>query len=652
MARDLLSSDGSDSEDAGAEVQAGELKVNEEFARRFEYNKKREEMQRLEDKLGKTTTGKRKRDDEDDDTSDDDDSESSSETEDEGELVTETIDKQIMETINAIRSKDPRVYDSSVKFYTEEDDETQTQQPKPKKEKPMHLQDYHRQNLLNGITATEEEEDQDAPMTYIQEQEHLKKSIVSEIHAAAAVAESDNEDEAENDDAFLVAKPKDKQSQQQPKEQQQVVTLDVENADKDPETFLSNFMVSRAWAAPADSNLHPFESDDDEEERRADEFEEAYNLRFEDPEKSNEKLRSHARDLAEKYSVRRKEVNPRQKKREAEKARKEAEKQQRKEEKARLRKLKIEELEEKVKKIKQAAGLKTKDIRPEDWAHLVEEDWDDAKWEEEMQKRFGDEYYAEQEDGSDDDDDNNNDETNSSKKKKKIRKPKFDDDIDIKDIVPDFEEEGLQKPAIGLSDEDADEDSLGAGGAAEGAPDKKKPRKSELKKLKEQEKRDAKKERRIIEQLVDHQLQFELESSLLPSQKKQKQAAGGFRYRETSPKSFGLTARDILLADDKQLNEFAGLKKLASFRDPEKKRKDAKHLGKKARLRKWRLETFGSEEGVQASELVPAEPKTQAEAGPNAEADDETMAVDIRTNGKKKRRRKNKNKTAAQETEA
>lgn len=46
MARDLLSSDGSDSEDASAEVQAGELKVNEEFARRFEYNKKREEMQR------------------------------------------------------------------------------------------------------------------------------------------------------------------------------------------------------------------------------------------------------------------------------------------------------------------------------------------------------------------------------------------------------------------------------------------------------------------------------------------------------------------------------------------------------------------------------------------------------------------------------
>ena len=46
MARDLMSSDGSESEDGGAEVQTSDLKVNESFARRFEHNKKREELQR------------------------------------------------------------------------------------------------------------------------------------------------------------------------------------------------------------------------------------------------------------------------------------------------------------------------------------------------------------------------------------------------------------------------------------------------------------------------------------------------------------------------------------------------------------------------------------------------------------------------------
>ncbi|KAI1630033.1 KRI1-like family C-terminal-domain-containing protein [Exophiala viscosa] len=594
MARDLMSSDGSESEDGGGDVQSSDLRVNESFARRFEHNKKREELQRLQEKLGKTSR-KRKRDDEagsEDDSTD----ESTSESEDEGELVTEVLDSEIVATINAIRSKDPRVYDPSAKFYSETS-ESQQGDSRRKKEKPMHLQDYHRQNLLNGNADAGETED--APLTYNQEQEQLKKSIIGEINATAEESESDDEEEdATIDDKFLVAKHREK-----PAKQQQV-KLDVDNADKDPETYLSNFMVSRAWVA-ANLNLHPFESDDDEEDKRAEEFEEAYNLRFEDPAKSNEKLRSHARDVAAKYSVRRDEANPRQKKREAEKAVKEAEKQQRKEEKARLRKLKIEQLEEKVRKIKRAAGVSTKDIQPEDWSHFVDDEWDDARWEQEMQKRFGDDYYAQQDVGT---------EEETTEGKSKVRKPKFDDDIDIKDIIPEFEAE--EKAEFSLTDEDQ--------------PAKKKKKAN---KMKDDKKRDAKKERRIIEQLVDDQLQMELESSL-----PQKTA---FRYRESSPKSFGLSARDILLADDKQLNEFAGLKKLASFRDAEKKRKDQKHLGKKARLRKWRLDTFGNEEGLQASELIPS--KSEERTEPDGQND----ASNIITKGKKKRRRSKKNKVEA-----
>ncbi|KIW95134.1 uncharacterized protein Z519_03718 [Cladophialophora bantiana CBS 173.52] len=593
MARDLLSFDSSDGEDGGGDGgPSSELKVNEAYARRFEHNKKREELQRLEEKLGKSSTSRKRKRGENESLSDDDDGphsddDSTSESEDEGELVTEALDSEIMATLNAIRSKDPRVYDQSATFYTNDDDAGEPA-TKTKKEKPMHLRDYHRQNLLNGNAEAEGEDT--VPLTYNQEQEQLKKSIIGEINAAAA---DEDEDEDDGDGKFLIAKTGEMKFKPD-------VVLDVENADKDPETFLSNFMSSRAWAAPDPSNLHPFESDDDEEDRRAEEFEEAYNLRFEDPEKSNETLRSHARDLAAKYSVRRQEANPRQKKREAEKAKKEAEKQQRKEEKARLRKLKIEELEEKVRRITRAAGIRTQDMRPEDWSHLVDDDWDDAKWEEEMHKRFGDEYYAEQEVQSED-------ETGATKRKP--RKPKFDDDIDIKDIVPDFDEG--DKADFSLTDEEA--------------PTKKKKAKKSV----EESKRDAKKERRIIEQLVADQLQLELNSSL-PNKK-----TGGFAYRETSPKSFGLTARDILLADDKQLNEFVGLKKLASFRDPEKKRKDMKNLGKKARLRKWRLETFGDEEGLQASNLIPAQP----EVG-NDRAEGDEAGVDVRTEAKKKRKRR------------
>ena len=44
--RNLLDDSDSESEDGGAPVTAPELKVNQEFARRFEHNKKREERQR------------------------------------------------------------------------------------------------------------------------------------------------------------------------------------------------------------------------------------------------------------------------------------------------------------------------------------------------------------------------------------------------------------------------------------------------------------------------------------------------------------------------------------------------------------------------------------------------------------------------------
>jgi protein KRI1 len=46
MAKELLSSDDSDSEGGGADVSTASLQVNEDYARKFEYNKKREEKAR------------------------------------------------------------------------------------------------------------------------------------------------------------------------------------------------------------------------------------------------------------------------------------------------------------------------------------------------------------------------------------------------------------------------------------------------------------------------------------------------------------------------------------------------------------------------------------------------------------------------------
>lgn len=570
----------------------------------------------MEAKHGKASLGKRRaRDDGDDESNGSEESSSEDEEEDENaELVTDTLDAEISATLNAIRSKDPRVYDKNVTFYSNVDESAGTDSGK-KKEKPMFLQDYHRENLMKGIDPAEEDAKEEPPKTFAEEQEELKKGVVKEMHAAAE-GNGDNEDEDMDDDGdFLVRK----QTQEPTPAPKPEIKLDVENADKDPEKFLSNFMSSKAWAQTGQSGLQPFESDDEEEENRAEAFEEAYNLRFEDPNKINETLITHARDASNKYSVRREEKSNRKKHREAERMRKEEEKKEREHEKNRLRKLKADELQEKVKQIKEVAGLRASKFTDEDWARFLDEAWDDKKFEEEMQKRFGEEYYAEDEAEESDGE--------GKGKRKKPKKPTWDDDIDIKDLVPDFDEG--EKPDISqLNTEENENEDANDDEAAEG----------ETKKSKAQEKREQKRENRKeklrIEEAIDRNL--DLDISLLPGATKKNSTR--FRYRETSPQAYGLTARDILMADDSQLNQYAGLKKLASFRDPEKKQRDQKKLGKKARLRKWRQDTFGRED-------APDFNFGSEKAAAAHDKDDEGEAkVDIREGEPKKKKRKRSKK--------
>ncbi|GKT52409.1 protein KRI1 [Colletotrichum spaethianum] len=549
-----------------ADIATPQLKVNEEYAKRFEHNKKREELHRhaVEEKFKKTGKGK------DDDS--DADSSSSDETEDEeGFLATEDLDAQISATLSAIKNKDPRVLDKNFSFFQETSNAAAAAEPTPskKKEKPLFLKDYHREKILAGGVGASDDEDEDGPpppQTYNQEQDALKKSIISQINKAA---ESDNEDD------FVQRKPGQE-------------TVKPEDLD--------------------DEGIHPARaanSDDGEgdEGELYDKFEEAYNLRFEDPDKANQALKTYSREIVSARSVRKEAASSRKKQREAERERKEAEKQERKEEKARLRKLKLEEAEEKLKKIKHAAGLSGKELKDEEWLRFLNDAWDDDKWEDEMKRRFGEDYYAVAEGGGSDSDEDADadaeDGDGQKKRKKKPKKPTWDDDIDIKDIIPDFKDD-TEHPQITLTDDEA----AAANAAAEeeeddddededGRPSKKRKTTKDLKKERLEAKKAAKAERAKLEALVDAKMDLDV---AVPSSSKDNAELPAFRYRETSPQAFGMTARDILLApSDAALNSFAGLKKLATFRDEEKKRKDKKRLGKKARLRQWRREHFGQE---------------------------------------------------------
>jgi protein KRI1 len=600
---DSESSSKDESDFGGAPLEEESFKVNEEYAKRFEHNKKREELHRcrstgvlfalhtlltssVEEKYQKKP--KHSNGQYGDKYDEDEDSSSDEDEDDEGFLATEALDAQISATLQAIRNKDPRVYDEKVTFYASIEEED-GERPPQKETKPMYLQDYHRENLLNGYVGTEENEEVPVLRTFAQEQDELKKTIVKEMHAAANGDRSSSEDEdGDEDDGFLVPKTKPLLSKDgiHPSKVAKV-EVDVTVADKDPETFLSNFMAARAWVPTDGARFQPLESDDDDEEERAEKFEAAYNLRFEDPQGSNEILRSYARDVVAARSVRREEPKGRKKQRNTEHERKEAEKRQREEERARLRRLKIEEMEEKLQKIKKAAGLRGQTLKDEEWVKFLDEGWNDNTWEAEMNRRFGDDYYAQQEAGSEQD--SEPEKADGSFKKKKLKKPKWDDDIDITDIIPEFEDEeaSSKKPVFTLSDSESEDDEDEPSSAARKSKSSKERKQDKLAK-----KKAARLEHKKIEELVDSQL--DLDDAILPNNSKQPSL---FRYRETSPTSFGLTARDILMAPDASLNQFAGLKKMATFRDAEKKRKDKRKLGKKARLREWRRETFGNEDG-------------------------------------------------------
>jgi len=616
----------------------------------------------VEEKYGSASSKRRKTDNDsdvssaNDDNSDDDDS--SDEDEDEtGELVTEDLDAQIQATLAAIRSKDPKVYDAKTSFFTPLEEEAMAKEAEEKKEKGMTLKQYHQKNLLEGYTG--EEEDDSVPQTYAQEQESLKRNVVKEMHEA--VAESEDED-------FLIKKPsaiidKDDLPITKP------APVLPANAEADPEAFLDTFLNTKAWL-PKDANGNViFDSDDSEEEAEAEDFEHAYNMRFEDPTlASRSKIISHARDVTNKMSLRREEKSKRRKVRDERQERKQREQEEREADRNRLRNLQIEEIERKMRLVKEAGGLEGSDDEELDegveesekkrrkidrqWQKFLEHDWAGDEYEENMGKMFGDEYYKKTEDA------------------KKVKKPTWDDDIDIKDLVPDFKEVEAEvelsdvEDDIGGDDDNEDGDEEMQDANDNDVQESSQPSKHD--KLSSKPQKPSKQTSRIlranIESYVDDKLPLNLPSGT-------SKTPTTFRYRAVSPESYSLTPADILFAADKQLNEYAGLKKLASFRDESKKTKDKKRYakGKGFKLREWRKEVFGKpevtweelvrkaegkdvkkEDGDNKKKKRKAEGEQDGDAGDKSKKPDEGGVIDGERKKKIRKRRKAKG-TASEE---
>lgn len=475
----------------------------------------------------------------------------SSESEDEdefGELLTEDVEEGLNKVLHALKNNDKELLlNKEVKFYGDIDESVK----KSKKQKPIYLKDYHRMNILSG-DALKENIEEESVKTYDQERREERAKLLDDIKNAFNQIDED-EDEDENEDGGQFIKKKDTDVQ--------VPKRVLPSADQDGENFLTEFMKQHAWIPQEGDktlNLDRQGEDDDEFDDAADRIEQAYNFRYEDP--NSAEIISYARTQA---TMRRNATGSRQKKREREKVEKkkdDAEKEVMIQKKKTEKVNKLTDILETVKKeygadLDEALVKKISD-------RLFDDDFDDAQWDEVLGELFNDAFY--------------NDD---------VKKPEWDEDDEI---MKDFKAEEEE------ADDDGDDGQDQEGQGLE--PPKKKSKKEEILE-KSKSKKDKKKIKELAEKAVDQEKMKIIDQVEEERAGRSKDRETVFKYREVSPEAFGLTTREILLADDADLNEFVGLKKLAPYRPKELRVKDRRKIAKKKNLKDWRKKVFKNEDG-------------------------------------------------------
>lgn len=487
------------------------------------------------------------------DSSEVEEEEDEEEEDDYGELLTENVESGLNEVLKAIKTGDQRLFDSSVSFFKNDDTSANGAVDKAKTSKPVYLKDYHRSNLLASNEENDESIDGEKP--YAIQQKEDKENLVKEIHNALGSGDDSDDD----DDNFLIKKEK-KTAIDTSKPLAPIILPDPEKEGK--EKFLEAFMENHAWLPNKGEEVRIENEDDSEFENAAEEFENAYNFRYEDP-KSTE-IVSYARSQA---TMRREKMNSRKRERSKQQEEAAREKQQVNEELKKKKQKKMNLVMDRIKEIKEAVGDHVSDdkIVKVFGDSLMNEDFDDNEWDAKMNEIFDDEYYAEDD--------------------QSLQKPEWDDDL--------AEEENYEGEIEGEEEVSDEEQQKGDKKEIEG-----KSNKSEKKEQKLAKKQEKKKIKEAVEQFVESKTLDILDEVQEERGRGKEKSKYSFKYREVSPESFGLTYNEIFQADDKDLNELIGLKKLAPYRPHEKASKDKRKVTKSKNLREWRKRTFGSEEGI------------------------------------------------------
>uniref|UniRef100_A0A8C4IQZ5 Protein KRI1 homolog n=1 Tax=Dicentrarchus labrax TaxID=13489 RepID=A0A8C4IQZ5_DICLA len=624
------------------------LKINSQFAVKYEKYRQREELQRLKDRYG--------------DRADESDSESSESSSDDSEVELDPeVERDFYRTLSLLKKRDPKIYQADVKFYSE-GASTSDEKPSTSKKavKPMYLKDYERKVILEKEGKYEDDDDSDdeeaakrmeraASPSYIQEQKALKESFRKFIQDSD---DDDNEVSKGGGESQLLTRRVKTQEEKDKEEADFVEWLkgqaELEGSEEvkdmkylreywnDPELdekerFLRDYVLNKGYLdedehderIPTYDEVVQDDVEDSEEEgetflERQDNFERNYNFRFEEP--GAQQIKTYPRSIA--TSVRSKD-DSRKRKREEVKERKQKEKEQKREQLKQLKNLKRNEIMEKLKRLQELTGNEQLAFSQAD----LEGEFDPQQHEQLMQKFFGDEYYGEEE----------------------VEKPQFDDDDEELEghwnwdtWTGEEQEDGLGEQYSG-AEYDASEphcDDEGFIMDADYDPNQqtasKKKKKKEKKKMKKEDIPQMGKKRKkshfaevitkskpvfdpqekSFEQYLDEYYKLDYEDIIddLPCR---------FRYRPVLANDFGLTTEEILNANDKELNHWCSLKKTCMFRsDKEEMIKHNAHanqlyqaknkVGKKRRDRLKNAENEGR--GAEDGDVMDSAEETLAQA--------------------------------------
>ncbi|KAJ1819706.1 Ribosome biogenesis protein Kri1 [Coemansia sp. RSA 2675] len=504
--------------------------------------------------------------------------ESDVEEDENGELITPEIDAQIMKALSALRSKDKSIYDSKVKFFSDDVIQESQKSWKAKQEAARQasqgvvtLRDYQHKVMVEHGGVVDEDKEVRTGLTHVQEQEALKSEF------KAALGDGDEGDEG--DDDFLVKKEKSKEDIAKEDVDYRKFLLDSMGGDAenkaaleswtafaserkeagskvdDGQAFLMGYILNRGWVdKSAEKATAEFEAkaivdkeEDEEYTELADNFESKYNFRFE--EEGGTQIKSYPRTVE--GSLRRKDER-RKLARERAKERKAELKKDKSEELKRLKNQKKKDILEKLKEIQGITGNKTVGFDALD----LDGDFDPAKFDSKMDEIFGGDGDGTQVD---------------------LEKPTWDDDIDIGDLVSDDEQAGSSKKGKKSKkskkkrSDDAEEDFImdadyldGAGPSAKRAAAVDPAQRDQLKDK--------------VSEYMDKYYQLDFEDIVgddLPTR---------FKYSKVKAVDYGLTPAEILLADDKYLNEYVSVKKIAPYRPDWKIDDDLSKYASKKRM--------------------------------------------------------------------